>query len=486
MKHRTSNRDLRILAAGVGLFALAACAATDEARESVAPALDPAHVGAPGLGDPYFPGAGNGGYDVQHYDVSLEVDPQGGEIEAEATLRVRATQDLRAFYLDLHELEVSGVWVDGTRAGFLHEAGELLVQATELLPEGSEFEVRVAYGGLPQLVPDRAAQAMGLAGIGWMKLDTGIHVLSECTGTPSWLPCNDHPTDKATFHMQVSVPHEYVVAANGILTREYRDEQWRIFHWEMNDPMATYLATINIAEFAVQVTEDPSGIPLRLYHPADADEEELSTFARTSEMLAYFTECFGPYPFDAYGAVLAHEAFGGALETQALPVYSRGAREGVVAHEMAHMWFGDSVSPAQWKDLWLNEGFAVYAGWLWTAHKNGPEALVRSARGAYRMARKREVGAPHDPGVEHLFGGEVYVRGALVLDALRRELGHEGVLEILRAWASEYGGGSASTADFVALAQRISGRELGVLFGGFLFGAQLPDVPEYLEEGAGS
>jgi aminopeptidase N len=471
------------LVAALALLVLGACAGPERAFDSETFDLDPRLEGSLGLGDPYFPGAGNGGYDVQHYDLALRVDVPRGSIEAEALVRAVATQDLRVLHLDLFGLEVEGVWVDGLEAGFLHHEGELRIQTAQLLKSGAEFEVRVAYAGRPEVVPDRAAAAMGLAGVGWMNRDSGSYVLSECIGAAGWFPCNNHPSDKATYRMKVSVPHRYVVAANGLLEREYRDKVWRTFEWAMNDPMATYLATVNISEFEVRVEEDPSGIPLRLYYPRDATEAELAAFERTSEMLAHFTECFGPYPFESFGAVLAYENFGGALETQALPVYSRGAKEGVVAHEMAHMWFGDSVSPRDWRDLWLNEGFAVYAGWLWSAHDKGPEALEQRARGAYRMARRAGIGAPYDPGVDHLFGGEVYVRGALALDALRRELGQDTLFEILRAWAREYAGGCASTADFIALVERISGRELDVLFDAWVYGATLPDVAEYIGDG---
>jgi len=471
----------RLLVAGALLASSSACGTPTKLAESEPiPDSPPGALhGLPGIGDPYFPTAGNGGYDVQHYDVVLDVDVEGNSVAAQVTIDAIATQDLSAFNLDLFGLEVQEVRVGGVKSSFEHLAGELTITTGILIQTASAFRVVVDYSGTPVPVADASVASMGLPGTGWFHTESGVYVISECIGAAGWLPCNNHPADKATFAFHVTVPEKYTVAANGILTAESRGDGKRTFDWLASDPMATYLATICIAEFEVRVEEGPWGLPLRLYYPTDATEDELEPFARTAEMLEYFATRFGPYPLEAFGGVLSYESIGGALETQTIPVYSRRSSEGTVVHELSHMWFGDSVTPSLWKDMWLNEGFATYAGWMWAEHDGGAEALEARVKRSYRRARSAGIRSPADPGVDQVFSGRTYVRGALALHAIREELGDELFFQVLTAWASEKRGGNGNTQEFQAVAERTSGRDLESLFAEWVHGDVLPDVPEY-------
>ncbi len=476
------------LGAAAILFGLAGCAsraAATPAQVSPAPSAIPPSThsalaprpGARGIGDPYYPELGNGGYEVEHYALALEVDMDTGTLEGTATLTANALHDLASFDLDLLGLEVESLAIDGASADFTQEGRELVIHPARPIASGTRFETRIAYGGLPVPAPDPALPF--LPGVGWWRAPSGVHVMSECAGAASWFPCNDHPLDKATFEIRVTVPEPFVVAANGPLVEESRDGDAHTFVFRPRDPMATYLATVNIARFGVQEGRSPDGLPLRLYHPLDATEKELAEFARTGEILTFFAERFGPYPFECYGGVLSYEPLPGALETQTIPVYGRGADEGTLAHEMAHQWFGNSVSTKAWKDLWLNEGFASFAEFLWFEHTAGREAAEARARGTYAQLRERKVGPPHDPGVMRLFSGRVYARGSWVLHELRREVGEETFFAILRGWASEHRFGNASTQEFVAHAAKIAGRDLSAFFQGVLYDPVIPVVPEY-------
>jgi aminopeptidase N len=471
--------------AGLGVLLLTACQAAtpdpvpdESVAESTARPVDPL-PGAEGIGDPYYPGLGNGGYDVQHYELTLDVDMDSGLLDGFCKLRAVAEQDLSRFNLDLYALDVDGVTVDGLAAEFDHEERELRITPAAAIRAGSEFTVGVAYGGVPEVAPD--AGVPFVAGVGWWRMKTGVYVVSECVGGASWMPCNDHPLDKATFGYTVSVRKPYVVAANGLLVEVKDHGDSRTYVWRARDPMATYLATVNIAEFELILEEGPHGMPLRTYHPTDVTEEELAAFERTPEMIEFFESRFGPYPFECFGAVISYESIGGALETQTLPVYSRGSSEGTVAHELAHQWFGDCVSPARWSDMWLNEGFATYAGWLWREHVGGAEAYAAQNLRTYDMLRRNEIGPPADPGVENLFSGRVYVRGAWVLHSLRREVGDEVFFQILRTWVESKHMGNGSTEDFLAHCDDVSGRDLAAMFQGVLFDPLVPVVPEYEE-----
>ncbi len=446
-------------------------------------------AGALEIGDPYFPGLGNGGYDVEHYSLELDLDLEADELDARVTLRARALHDLASFALDLYGLEVEGVRVDGQEARFERPAptpaadgkprkpSELVIHPLDALRTGAGFEVEVRYSGSPAVRPDPAVPF--LPGVGWARMESGVYVVSECTGASSWYPCNDHPRDKATYDFRITVAKPFTAAANGLLREVIEDGDERTFVFAASDPMASYLVTLDVAEFDVLEAEGPRGIPVRIYHPTNATEEELAPFRRQPEVLAFLETVFGPYPFEAAGGVLSYESIGGALECQTIPVYGRGCGLEVIVHELAHQWFGDCVSPDLWRDMWLNEGFATYAEWLWEEHTGGVASYQEKARRTYHELRRRKTASPFDPGVERVFSGRVYTRGAMVLHGLRQEVGDETFFGILKNWVEVHHDGNGSTHGFVEHASKVAGRDLKVFFDAWLFGAVTPEVAEY-------
>ena len=430
--------------------------------------------GAPGIGDSYFPNSGNGGYYVEHYALDFRIDMQTGGIIASAMIDAHATQALSAFNFDLFGLEVSAVRVGESKALFERSGGELTITPAEPISKGALFRTRIDYSGTPEVVPDASVAGMGMQGTGWLRRETGVFVMSECVGAPGWFPCNDHPLDKATYSIQVTVAKPYVVAANGILAEEVDNGETRTYLWRANDPMATYLATINISEFEFEVDEGGHDVLLRFYYPKGTTEKAREPFSKTSAMIEHFAHLFGDYPFECFGAVLTAERLGGALESQTLPVYSRGTGEATIAHELAHQWFGNCVGCASWSDLWLSEGFAVYSEWLWREHTNGRAALDKVVRRNYDLAVKWNWGAPVDPGVDKIFSRRTYGRGPLVLHALRLEVGDELFFKILRTWVDRNFNSTATTADFVRLAEATAGQSLSALFDTWLFAPAVP------------
>jgi len=480
--HRAPRSPRLLRSSLIVLAAVLACAAP--ATQEPVVAVD----GALGIGDPYFPELGNGGYDVEHYDLTLDLDLESDEIRAEARLRAVAQESLASFSLDLYGLEVESVLVDGAPARFERPAppadaaagakpGELVVRPATPLARAARFEVQVRYGGQPDLRPDPSVPFF--PGVGWIRRESGVYVVSECIGASSWYPCNDHPRDKATYSFRVTVAKPFVVAANGILRELKEDGERRTFVFEARDPMATALVTLNVSTFGVIEAEGPRGIPIRIYHPADASEEELADFRRQPEVLEFLEARFGPYPFEAAGGVLTSESLGGALECQTLPVYSRGSGLGTIVHELAHQWFGDCVSVDLWQDIWLNEGFATYAGWLWDEHAGGAEAYRETVRRAYRSLRSRKVGSPFDPGVRSVFSTRVYTRGAMVLHGLRSEVGDEVFFRTLRTWVETRHDGNGSTADFERHASATAERDLAPFFQTWLHAEVTPEIPEF-------
>lgn len=437
--------------------------------------------GAVGIGDPDFPELGAGGIDVLHYDLTLDVlSLYTGHVDAMARLDVKALHALTSFNLDFVGLEVLRVDVNGEEADFERDGRELDITPAETLANGEEFTVEIIYSGVPAPAPDPTHPGRG---VGWKLTGSGVYVTSECMGAASWFPCNDHPRDKASFTMTVTVPKPYVVAANGILVDETDDGEYRTYSWETASQMATYLATVNIAEFDVKVEEGPHGMPMRTYFPKDFTEQEMKSFERQGEIVEFFEECFGPYPFASVGAIISYESLGGALETQTAPVYSRGMPEMVVAHELAHQWFGDHVSTRDWKHMWLNEGYATYAAHLWTEHALGYEAFEREMQNEYHLVHGARIGPPAFPPVEQLFSPRVYQRGSWTLHRLRLEVGDEAFFDIAQQWLVNNGNGTGVTEDFTALAEEISGQDLGAFFDAELYGEVTPVFPPY-EEGS--
>lgn len=329
-------------------------------------------VGAESIGDPYFPGLGNGGYDVQSYTLDLQVDVEANIIDGVATIDLQALQQLERFNLELLGFDITEIDVNGTSVEFERNQPELTIILPAALETGDAAEVVIAYVGVPG---EGVPEDLPVYSQGWTNYETGVLVAGEPTGASSWFPVNEHPIDKAFYRYEITVSKPYVVAANGILIDTVDEGESQTYIWEHSEPTASYLTTIAIGEFGVERDESASGVPIRNYFASGLPQSTINNFSRQGEMIDYFETIFGPYPFDVYGSVVHGVPLNFALETQTLSVFgSSFTEESVVAHELAHHWFGNSLSPAAWQYIWLNEGFATYASTLWVEYLDGPAA----------------------------------------------------------------------------------------------------------------
>jgi aminopeptidase N len=465
-----------------GAIGLTACTSTPEpaARESTPPPAGPRQfkAGAAGVGDDYFPRYGNAGYDVTRYTVKIRYDPARDHLTGTTTVQATATTDLASFNLDLAGLTVRKVTVDGAPARHDRTGDELVVTPAAGLPSGNGFTAEIDYEGEP--VPLRN-EALGEGG--FRATSDGAVALGQPESASTWFPVNDHPSDKALYDFEITVPEGLTAVSNGVPVGRSTRAGWTTWKWAERSPMASYLSTVAIGEFRVTRGEHKgrpvfSAVTTKL--PKGAADDSI---ARTVEVADYLEGVFGPYPFDAYGGVVVSEpGIGYALETQSRPVYAAsfftaGENTGVVAHELAHQWFGNSVSLTRWRDIWLNEGLATYAEWLWEEHRGGRTAQ-QSFDAEYLGASERLWRVPPGkPGAENLFGDSVYQRGAMTVHALRTTIGDRAFFDLLRAWAADRRDGNATTADFVALAERVAGRQLDALFDAWLHGTQRPERP---------
>lgn len=434
-----------------------------------------------GMGDLYYPGLGNDGYNARHYDVQLKVNPDSNEVVGHSTMQAQATQDLDQFNLDFHGCQVERVEVNGEPARFTRQEDELIIRPETPLITGQQFAVSVDYSGSPQAKMSVASPSL----VGWKNNGFGIVVDSQPDGAQTWLPVNDHPRDKATYSMSVEVPKPFVVAANGTLLQIEDHGSTQTYQFASRDPMASYLATLNVGNYVLHEEQGPNGIPIRNYFPPELADKARFDFGRTGEMMEFFGQLFGPYPFENYGVIVVNDpkAVSGAMETQTLSLFEPAmvtgdrANEDVVAHELAHHWFGNLVSVSQWRDLWLHEGFASYCEWLWLEKTQGAEALESKA------AKTREwlAGQPGvtigEPPPDNIFHTQVYVKGALALHELRRKVGDEAFFSGVRTYLGRHQGeGEANPTvdDFRHAVEESSGQELAGFFQDWLYRADLP------------
>lgn len=447
------------------------------ATASAAKPMRPIRAGAPSIGDPKTPELGNTGYDVQQYTLTLAIDPPAETLSGTVAIdAVTTLADLGRLSLDFSgPYTLTRLTVDDQPAAYQWRGEKLSVDLPRPLPLGAAFTLSVGYYGRPEPILSRY---LPFAQVGLSFADGAAYALAEPDGTRAWFPVNDHPRDKARFRFEINAPQGYVVAANGQPERPIAQDDGSVTHvWDSDMLIAPYLVTVAIDDFDVIEQRTAGGLTIRHFVPPDLDEETRQALLRTSEMIPFLEHYFGPYPFDSYGHALV-PVQGVALETQTMTLLPADITprhaERVILHELAHQWFGDSVSPASWADIWLNEGFATYAEWLWLEAQS-PQALATELINIERVATFTDSGEPlADPAPEHLFGFSSYIKGAWVLHMLRYQVGDATFFRLLRTWHQRFRDGVASTADLQQLAEEISGQELEVFFDQWVYGTGIP------------
>ncbi len=453
---------------------------------SAAPASAAFTPGASGAGDPFYPQAGNGGYDVRSYSLKLAYEPQNEQLDGDATITARATQDLSRFNLDLRDLKVVSVTVNGGAASFTRKGQELTITPAAGLRKGREFTTRVVYGGHVNYVldPDHSKD-------GWIPTDDGAFVVNEPQGAPTWFPANDTPKDFAIFDFAITVPEGRTALANGRLVSTTDNGDTTTWRWRESSPMVPYLTTATNGNFELRVGT-VNGLPE--YNAVDPQtrrfgrkdpEPQLAwdrLAAAQGPAVQLFSQLYGPYPYDSVGAIVdyAPNVFY-SLESQTKPNYWVIPSEATIVHEIAHMWFGDAVVLERWPDMWLNEGFATWSEWIWS-EKTGGATAQQQFDALYATPEDSAAGedlwfpAPNRlADASELFHTPVYDRGAMTLQALRQKVGEAAFLQIVRSWYAENRFQNVTTQDFIALAERVTGQQLDHFFQVWLFEEGRPE-----------
>ncbi|MEU6599146.1 M1 family metallopeptidase [Streptomyces flaveolus] len=463
------SRSLRLVTALAALLALALTGTACDGGVRGTP-------GGSGVRDPYFPKAGNGGYDVGHYDLTLDYTPATRRLTGTAVITARATRDLSAFDLDLTGLRVDSVTVEGKDARWNRAGQELTVRPRDDLSKGETFRATVRYSGTPRTLTDPDGSEEG-----WLPTSDGALALGEPVGSMAWFPGNHHPSDKATYDISVTVPKGLQAVSNGELTEQSTKGGRTAYHWHTGQPMASYVATVAIGHYDIAHGTGPHGLPVvTAVDPAQARASG-KVLAKIPEILDWEETNFGPYPFSSAGAIVDRPGDAGyALETQTRPVFPADQLDtSILVHELAHQWYGDSVTPKSWRDMWLNEGFATYAEWLYQEDHGGPTAQETFTR-LYDGDREEIWAFPpaKQSDAAHISGSPVYERGAMVLQKIRQKVGDDTFYDIVQGWAADHRHSIVSTADFTAYVEKKApDKDFGGIWKDWLYGDGKPDHP---------
>jgi aminopeptidase N len=441
-------------------------------------------AGAPTSGDPFFPQMGNGGYDVQHYSLDLDYDPATQVLDGSARITLVPTQDLDQFNLDLRDwFGVSRVAVGKHPAAYFQEDDqELVITPRPKLHSGRTYTVEVDYLGVPETVvdPDDSFE-------GWVKNPDGAFVVNEPQGSPGWFPVNDDPNDKATYDFAITVPEGNVAIGNGRLLSSVTDGGRTTWRWREDSPMASYLTTATNGDFVLTIQTGPNGLPI--YDAVDSKGDSLATngfsaaqkttiaghIAAEPQIIQVLTELWGPYPFTSAGGVYDRGGVGYHLESQTKPMYDGVPSRTTVVHELAHQWFGNSVTLSVWRDIWLNEGFARFSEWMYNERTGGQTAqqqfLATANYGTAATSSNWNIPPALIPGAANLFVPSFpsYNRGAMTLQALRVKIGDAVFFPMMRKWYADNRDSNVTTEQFIALAESASGQQLDAFFDVWLY-----------------
>ncbi len=426
--------------------------------------------------DTIYPDAGDPLVDALHYDLALAWTPEGEHLDATETLTFRATADGDTIPLDFTDaLAISSLTVDGADAEFTQSDDDLVVDHP--VTAGQQYVVELAYAGTPELAEAPTERPDFGGGVGWhITDDSEVWTLQEPYGAFTWFAVNDQPADKALYDFTLTVPEPWTGVANGELVSTEEADGLRTTVWHLAEPASSYLVCANFADYTVTEQTSGSGVPITLWVPTEAPEAA-GDIDYAAEGMDWLEQYLGPYPFDTFGIVLNDGESG--METQTMVTLGSTAystSKAVVIHELAHQWYGNTVSPADWSEVWMNEGMAMYLQGMWEAEDEGvtiDEKMDDWA--AFEGFERADAGPPADYDPTKFGAGNIYFGPALMWHELRQQIGDEEFFALVRAWPESQENDTADRDEYWSWIEAETGLELTAFFEDWLLGTETPE-----------
>ncbi|UPK74820.1 M1 family metallopeptidase [Nocardioidaceae bacterium SCSIO 66511] len=479
-----SLRTRATAALSIGLLVTACSTASDQTDESggdAGPPTDLAAAESQPIDDPYYPQHGEPYFDALAYDLTLDWEPAQATLTGKAKIKFRLTEPRDEIALDFAKpLEATRVALDGDRIEST-ESAEQLTLKTGAIKANEQRTLTIEYSGQPEPVATAASRG-DLSKVGWTtESDGSAWTMQEPWGAYTWYPVNDHPSDKAYYNADITAHGGMSGVFNGELTDIEEGDDTTTTTWSLDEPAASYLITIAVGDYTATTDEGPDGLPLT-YWTRPGDERQLSQLKKSPEILDWLEEQLGPYPFDTGGSVIVPSR--SAMETQTMVTMGTQVRYigdeyvGVLAHEYAHQWLGDTVTPDNWKDLWLNEGLTMYVEALWNDHM-GTASYDEQIKdwASYENSSRASEGPPGEYRKNQFASGIVYYSGAIMLDRIRDAVGDEVFAEALRGWPQEHRNESVDRQDFIAYFSEATGTDIGPFVEKWLTAPTMPKGP---------
>ncbi len=424
--------------------------------------------------DSVYPAVGDPRIDALLYDLDLGWDPGARRLEASAIVTFRAARTSKRFQLDLGaELTVGRLELDGESVGFVRRGKNLVIKAP--IEADQRYELSLDYVGTPRPAPAPTTRR-DFSTTGFTVTDTGeVWTMQEPYGAYTWYPVNDQPADKALYEITVRAPSPWTGISNGQLTELVTDGETTTSSWQLTEPASSYLVTLAIGDYAHSSNTSAGGLRVDYWTPRGM-VRDLQNLQTAAESVDWIEGRLGAYPFDSLGLVVT--ASMSAMETQTM--ITLGSNDyvlspQVIAHELVHQWYGDQVSPADWSDVWLNEGMTMLMQWLYE-----DEHDIRPLRGTIRDARAADQGLRDEYGPPGAYdplqfgGSNIYYTPGLMWNELRLELGDDEFFRIARSWLEQHDNTSVTREQIFAHWETETGRELSDFFAAWITGRTTP------------
>ncbi|XVV11662.1 M1 family metallopeptidase [Actinoplanes sp. CA-131856] len=427
------------------------------------------------VADKLYPARGTAALDVLHYDLKLAWQPTTRTLTGTATLRIRPTADATQIKLDFKPYVLDEVTVDGVATkGAKVTAEKLVVPAT--VKSDEPVTLTVGYHGRPATTPMPSnrgdVEPLGLT----VTEDGSLWTMQEPFGAFTWYPANDQPSDKALYDIAVTVPAGWSAIAAGTPA----GQSGNTFRYRSTDPMASYLQTLAVGKYKKVTAKGPNGLPLTYWYRPGTDERLLPSLKKSPQFIGFLEKRFGPYPFPTGGIVIVDSASG--METQQMITmggrparFDPAAYEEDLLHEYAHQWFGDSITPSSWTDLWLNEGWATYAQFLYQQSIEGfSDAALESYLRKNDASLRARLGPPGSPKAGNFAESNVYICPAAMLKELNDALGDAKFFALGQAWVQTQKNTQQDRASFIAFVNKQTGKDFTKLINSWLDGKSTP------------